>query len=309
VISINYKKLIKTRGMRLKILSALEFIPDKPMLYLQYFLKFNRLLNLRNPKRFTEKLQWYKLYYRDPLMKKCVDKYLVRDYVESKGLDDLLNELYGVYNVPEEIDFDLLPNEFVIKTTDGGGGNNIIIYRNKDDFNIKQTKSKLNNWLNLRKNLSGGREWSYRNSKSRIIIEKLLVNKNNAAAGINDYKFFCFNGKPEYIVVDKDRYIEHKRNFYDINWNFIKVESDHPYFGDTMAKPDNLDEMIEIASILAEDFPFVRVDLYNIDGEIIFGELTFYPWSGYVQFKPDEFDFTLGKELSLPESYRPELEN
>jgi hypothetical protein len=301
----NYKKIIKNREVRLKILSSLEFIPDKLMIYFQYFLKFNRLLSLKNPERFTEKLQWYKLNYRDPLMVKCVDKYLVRDYIKSKKLNSLLNEVYGIYNHPDEIDFSVLPNQFVIKTTDGGGGNNIIICKDKKKINIKNAKNNLLNWLNSNKSLSGGREWSYRHSKSRIIIENYIENPENSKAGISDFKFFCFNGKPEYIVVDIDRYIDHKRNFYDVQWNLIDVESDHSNFGDTMSKPDNLDDLLKVATILSEDFPFVRVDLYNVENEIIFGELTFYPWSGYVQFKPDSFDYELGDKFELPEKLNP----
>lgn len=134
---------------------------------------------------------------------------------------------------------------------------------------------------------------------SRIIAEKLLVNRKNPEAGINDYKIICFKGKPKVIIVDVDRYIGHKRNFYDCEWNYLGVESDCCSFGDKLPKPKNLDRMLEVASILSEDFPHVRVDLYDIDDKIIFGELTFYPWSGYVQFTPDSFDYELGKDFDI----------
>src|SRR5699024_6110827 len=150
-----------------------------------------------------------------------------------------------------------------------------------------------------RQKKNGGREWAYYNLNPRIIIEKYLVNEESPEAGITDYKFFCFNGKPKYIVVDIDRYVGHKRNFYDVNWNFLDVSSDCPNYSDTIQKPDGLDEMLEVATTLSRDFPFVRVDLYYVNNRVIFGEMTFYPWSGYVNFKPDNFDFILGEKFNL----------
>ena len=127
-----------------------------------------------------------------------------------------------------------------------------------------------------------------------------MEDSDNSFNGINDYKILCFNGKAKYIWVDVDRQTSHKRNFYDLDWNYIDVESDHPNFGDCLKKPQNLDEMIKIANIIAIDFPFVRVDLYSVDSKIIFGELTFYPCTGYLIFKPDKFDFLLGQDFILP---------
>ena len=148
---------------------------------------------------------------------------------------------------------------------------------------------------------SAGREWAYGGSSKKIIVEELLEDNSNKDKGISDYKFLCFNGKPVYVVYDKDRFSDHKRNFYDVNWNYVKVDSDCPCFEDSVKKPENYEKMVEIASVLSRDFPAVRVDLYNIEGKIYFGELTFYPWSGYVQYTPDSFDFELGKYFVLPE--------
>ena len=145
-----------------------------------------------------------------------------------------------------------------------------------------------------------GREWSYKNIVPRIIAEELIEDENNQFSGINDYKFICFNGEPKYIVLDVDRYKNHKRNFYDLSWNFLDVSSDLPNFGDCVPIPDCLNQMLTIASTLSENFPGMRVDLYCVNGKIYFGELTFYPWSGYVNFNPDEFDFILGNEFILP---------
>lgn len=293
----NYKKIIKNPTARARILDLLRFIPDKLMLKIQYRIKTGRSLDLKNPRRYTEKLQWYKLNYRNPLMHQCVDKYKVREYVESKGLSNILVGLIGKYNAVDEIDWESLPNQFVIKTTNGGGGLNVVVCSNKTTFDINCAKEKLK--CKQVKTRSGGREWAYYGLEPGIVVEELLINNDNPTAGINDYKFFCYNGKPEYIVVDVDRYIGHKRNFYDCEWNNLYIESDCSSLDRIIKKPKNLDIMLEIASKLSEDFPYVRVDLYNCEGKIYFGEMTFYPWSGYVLFSPDEFDFIFGKDFKL----------
>lgn len=290
-----YKSLLPSQNLRFKILESLSWIPDKWMLSIQYLIKLHRLINWKHPKRFTEKIQKYKTDYRNPLMHICVDKHNVRKYVESKGLSGILNKSLGVFKDADEINYDLLPDKFVIKTTNGGGGQNIVICKNKAELEYKETNTKLNNWLRL-KAVDAGREWAYTGiTEPKIIIEEFLTNEKNLDEGIEDYKILCFNGKPESIILDCDRYSSHKRNIYDPGWNRLDVVSDCPGKDTIIEKPDNLDEMLKIASILSEDFPFVRVDLYNISGKVIFGELTFYPWSGYVNFTPDSFDYELGK--------------
>lgn len=229
----------------------------------------------------------------------CVDKYRVRSYVESKGLSEILNTCYGVYSTAEEIVFNKLPKSFVIKTTDGGGGNNVLIIKNIQAEIIPHICKKVNSWLNI-KDINAGREWAYTGiKKSQIVVEELLVNKDKPNAGIDDFKILCFNGSPKYIIVDKDRYVDHKRNFYTPEWERINVSTDHPQFEESYPKPKNFERMLEVARILSEDFPFVRVDLYNLDGRIYFGELTFYPWSGYVKFTPDSFDEILGSIMDI----------
>ena len=295
----DYKRIIKSQRIRFAILNLLSWVPDKMMIKLQYRIKMGRKLNLKNPERFTEKLQWYKLYYRNPIMHKCVDKYEVRKYIKSKGLESILNKLYGVYERPEEIDFDKLPNKFVIKTTSGSGGQNVYVCEDKSKLNITELISKLKYWLKLNPKKSFGREWAYESTNNRIIVEKYLEGNDEGLSGINDFKFFCYNGKVEYIVFDGDRYVRHKRSFYDRNWNYIDIQSDCDKLDNIIKKPKNLKEMIEVAEKLSSDFPFVRVDLYSIKGKIYFGELTFYPWTGYVQYDPDEFDYDLGKNFPL----------
>lgn len=300
MVIMNYKKVIKNRGMRLKLLTLLNWIPDKAMIKFQYRLKTGRKLNLKNPVRYTEKLQWYKLYYRDPLMAQCADKYTVHKYVKSRGLGSILNELYGVYDSINDIDFDKLPNEFVLKRTNGGGGNDIIICNDKSKFDIKKALEKMNNWTKINKN-GGGREWVYYKVKPRIIAEKLISAYDN---DLVDYKFFCFNGKPYCLYIINGRKLgeEIKLGIFDLKYNQL------PYFRDDEKKilkcpkkPRNFDEMVNIAKYLSEDFPHVRVDLYNVHEKVIFGELTFFDGSGYQSYEPDEFDFILGEQFKLPQ--------
>lgn len=293
----NYKKIIRNQDLRFKILHFLRFIPDKVMVSIQYRIKLGRYPNLKSPQRYTEKLQWYKLYYRTELMTQCSDKYLVRKYVESKGLGNILNKLYAVYDSVDEINIDLLPDKFVMKTTNGSGTN--YICTDKAKLNLDVIKKEFSKWLK-RDIYSSGREWSYKNIKPRIIVEELLEDGSNTFSGINDYKFFCFNGKPKYVVLDVDRYVDHKRNIYDIDWSYMDVFYEYPKLGDVIKKPEGFEEMVRVANILCEDFPCVRVDLYCVNHRVYFGELTFYPSTGYIQFEPDEFDYELGCQFMIP---------
>lgn len=291
-----YKKFIPKK-MRFKILNFLSFIPDKTMIKIQYRIKLGRRLNLDNPQRYTEKIQWYKLYYRNEKMPICVDKYRVREYIKSKGLGNILVDLYAVYDSQSDIQWERLPEKFILKTTNGSGTN--IICKDKTKLSQKALVDRVASFFK-QSNASAGREWAYSYVKPRIIIEQLLEDPNSKDGSINDYKFLCFNGKPEYIVLDVERFTKHKRNIYDINWNDLHIISDCPCSEKEYLPPSNLSDMIEIAKKLSEDFPAVRVDLYSVEGRVYFGELTFFPWSGYVQYEPDSFDFEMGKKFVLP---------
>lgn len=292
-----YQKIIKSRKVRQKILSLLRFIPDKIMVKIQYRIKFGRKLNYDNPLRFTEKIQKYKLEYRDDLITKCVDKFEVRDFVKKRNLEDILVKLYGVYSSFEEINFSKLPNKFVIKTTNGSGGLNVSIVNDKDSFNFDEIKNNMK--LEKIQTRTGGREWPYYEIEPKYIIEQLLINSDNPEAGIDDYKIFCYNGKAKFVVVDVDRFIGHKRNIYTVDWIDLETSTDCPKIDREIKKPLNYEHMIEVAEKLSNGFPFVRVDLYNNKGKIYFGEMTFYPWSGYVQFNPDDIDFLLGQDFII----------
>lgn len=276
-------------------------LPDKQMLQLEYRIKNGRRLNLTNPVRFTEKIQWYKCYYRNPLMLQCTDKYQVREYVNRKlGTSQYLNNLYLLVDRAEDIDFDSLPEQFVIKTTDGSSGDNVLIVKNKQELDIPQAIKKVNKWRN-RRNYVISREWAYRGAgKSQIVVEQYLKDSSNADEALNDYKFLCFNGKFQYMWVDKDRYTNHTRCFYDRDFKWIPgIDFEYPASATEFPLPDNVKDMVPIAEKLSEDFPFARIDLYNIQGRIVFGEITFYPGSGFHNTTPDSFDFELGRHWKM----------
>jgi len=250
----NYKKIIKNRKARLKIIKLFNWLPDKQMIKLQYWIKTGRKLNLKNPKRFTEKLQWYKLYYRDPLMAFCSDKFLVRQYVKSKGLEHILNEIYGVYDDVNQIDFDRLPNQFVLKKTTGGGGNEIIICKDKSKFDIEKAKEIMKDWTKKESN-GGGREWVYFQWKPRIIVEK-YINFDNEE-GLVDYKFFCFEGKAHYLYVINGRKLGVKTNLgiFDLNYKMLPYfRTDEDKMINIPPKPKNSDRMIKIAEFYLKIF-------------------------------------------------------
>jgi hypothetical protein len=295
----DYKRIIKSQPLRFAILRFLSLVPDAIMLRFQYRIKFGRWPNLKHPKRFTEKLQLYKMKYRNPVMHQCVDKYEVRKYIEGKGLGTILNRLYGVYERPEDIDFDALPNQFVMKTTTGSGGQNVIIVKDKTSSNINELRRKLRKW-NGANNLGAlsGREWAYYTCKPRIVVEDLLNDSSVKDSSLTDYKFFCFNGEPKCVQIDTGRYDGHRQNYYDMQWRSLGVHCTYPE-GKSQPVPIKFDVMKRYAAQLSADFPFVRVDFYNVNGAIYFGELTFYPSSGYGEFHPDSFDFQLGSLFDI----------
>ena len=301
----DYKKIFKSQELRLKLLRLLDFVPDKLMIRIQYRLATGKRLNLQNPTRFTEKIQWYKLYYRDPLLVKCSDKYAVRDYISQKGLEDILVPLYGAYDNAEDIDFKKLPNKFVLKTNNGSHTN--ILCDDKEKLNKDETIKTLNQWLTKRSSKLG-REWSYYDIKPKIVCEKYLDKDENN--DLVDYKFFCFNGEPFYLYAITERFLPGgaKLSIYDMEFNKLPYRRpDIALIDKKLEKPKNFDRMIEIARVLSKDFPHVRVDLYNIDGQIYFGELTFYNGSGYKIYVPEEFDFIVGKKFVIPKRYEMRL--
>lgn len=278
----------------------LKIIPSKIYLKQVYSKNFNKKLNLNDPQRFTEKIQWKKLYDHNPLYTKCADKYLVREYVKEKIGEKYLIPLLYQTDKPEEIPFDKLPLPYIIKANHGCGWN--IIIRDRKDIHKKEIISKCRNWL--KSNIYFiGREWQYKDIKPRVLIEKLILDERGLIP--EDYKFQCFGGKVEFIQVDTDRFDNHKKSFYDSNWKFLPFvwctqKNNKPTFeaDNKINKPKNLKKMVKIAEKLSKDFDFVRVDLYFIDNKIYFGELTFTPSSGLDIFFPEKYNLIYGKKLN-----------
>ena len=295
----NYKKIIVSRRLRFAVLKMLSFVPDSLMVRIQYFIKLHRWPNLRHPQRFTEKLQWYKLHYRNPLMGQCVDKYLVRNYIEAKGYKNILNELYGVYEDISHVDLSALPKKFVMKKSDGlGAGNYVLLCKDKDELDTVAIRRILETWQRESR-INPGREWAYNAcQKSYIVVEK-FIESDIENGGLIDYKFLCFNGRCQYVYVIADREMGDKCGLNIYTRDFVKIDayrSDEKRLDRDILKPDNYLEMLSIAEDLAHDFLHVRVDLYSVHHHIIFGELTFYDGSGYQSYTPDSFDFELGKD-------------
>lgn len=287
---------------KIMVLSILRdygsWIPDKQFVQMMYYLKMGKRLNLNHPVTFNEKLQWLKLYDRKPEYTMMVDKNAVKGYVaEIIGEEHIIPTL-GVWDRPEDIDFKELPQQFVLKTTHGGGGNGVVICKDKSAFDSNAAIHLLRKAMN--KNIyTNYREWAYKDVKPRIIAEKYLSDTDGE---LNDYKIFTFNGEPKIIELDYNRFKGHQRNLYDFNWN--KIEAVIEYTSDPeiiFKKPDVLEELYRITSILSKGIPHVRVDCYIVDNRIYFGELTFYHGSGFERICPLSYDFQMGDWINLPE--------
>lgn len=250
-------------------------------------------LNLINPTTFNEKLQWIKVYYRKRIMTICADKYGVRKIVKEKIGKEFLNEIYGVYESVEDIDLTELPNKFVFKSTHSSG--HVFICTDKDKVNWKKEFNKMKSWLKENYYYIGG-EWVYKNIKPRIICEKLLE------SNIIDYKMYCFNGKVKYTQVISNRVDDNfNTNYYDLNWNPIEVNRlDRKKSDNELPRPKNHMKMIKFSEILSEEFPFARIDFYEVEGHLYFGEITFFPVNGFIKFSSYEEDRKWGSYLDLP---------
>lgn len=268
-------------------------ITDEEFVKKFYKNAFGNELDLENPVTFNEKLNWLKLNLKNPNATICADKYEVRKYIENKGYGYILNDLLGVYDNVEEIDIDRLPDRFVLKGTHGSGWN--LIVKDKNKVNWKPWKLIMKSWL--RQNFYYyGREWVYKDIKPRIICEKFLEDSNKE---LLDYKIYCFNGIPKFIQIDVDRFTNHTANYYDIEWNEMDFQYDDENSGRKIEKPKNLKQMLEISKVLSEEFEHVRVDFYEVDGKLYFGELTFFTASGTGKFNPEKYDEIIGSWLHL----------
>lgn len=290
-------KKIKRFGLR--TLRKMRFLPPKFYARVLYEYHTGKKLNLENPKEFNEKIQWYKVFYHPSILTQLVDKYAVRQYVEEKIGAQYLNEIYGVYEKADDIPFNKLPNKFAIKATHTSSHN--LIVSNKKTLNIPKAIKQINKWLGINQYYRMGQEWAYKDVQPRIVIEKFLTNEGQNS--LIDYKFFCFNGTPKFVEIHIDRETDHKQSIYDLDFKLLPFGrgSKEKSISCEIEKPVNFDEMVSLAKKLSENFPFVRVDLYSIEGKTIFGEMTFYPADGCRrEFYPDEYNEIIGNYFELP---------
>jgi hypothetical protein len=271
-------------------------MPDRMYCNYRYFKRHGKFIDFKNPKTFNEKIQWLKIYGNLQKYTNLVDKYEVRKHIAETIGEKYLIPLIGVWDKFEDIDFEKLPSQFVLKCTHDSAS--AVICMDKTVLNIKETQNKLNRCLK-RNYYNGGREIQYKNIKPRIICEKYMVDESGFE--LKDYKIFCFSGVPKIIQVDFGRFINHKRNLYDIEWNYIPAYIKYPTDPNLIiAKPKKLAEMLNLAKILSKNIPHVRVDFYLIHDEIYFGELTFTHGNGFEKFEPEEFALQMGNWIELP---------
>ena len=255
-------------------------------------------MDINHPVTYSQKIQWLKLYDPNKNRSMLTDKVAVRNWIKEKIGEQYLVPIYGVYNSFDEIDFDSLPNQFVLKTNHSSGWN--IVVKNKADFDKKKAKKKFDKWMKMDYAFWTEYEPHYSSIVHKIIVEKYM---EDSTGNLVDYKFLCFNGKPEFVWVDFDRFENHKRNVYNMNWE-LQPWSQFTY-GNYLPEggvpvPKGFSDMKKIASILCQGFIHVRVDLYNIDGKIYFGEMTFTNGSGFEQLYPTEYETIIGNYIKLP---------
>lgn len=283
-----------------------KWISDKKYLEIKYRLVMKKKLDLNNPQTFNEKLQWLKLYDRNSEYTTMVDKYEAKKYIANIIGKKYIIPTLGVWDKFEDIDFDELPNQFVLKPTHTSG--NVFICKDKTKINYNKLKKDVNKWLK-RRYYYLHREWPYKNVKPRIIAEKYMASREQKE--LVDYKFFCFNGEPKFIYISEglSNHETAKMSFADMNYHITNFyRKDYKPFKVLPTKPINFEKMKELAKMLSKNISFVRVDFYEIEEKVYFGELTFYPGSGFIPFEPKEYDEILGNWLELPKEKREENE-
>lgn len=285
-----------TRTIYLKML---QLIPDRIYLKILYKRIMGKPLNLKNPQTFNEKIQWLKLYDRNPLYTTMVDKYEAKKYVANIIGEEYIIPTLGVWDKFDEIDFDSLPEQFVLKCTHDSGG--LVIVRDKNSFDKAAAKEKINSCLNNNFYWQG-REWPYKNVKPRIIAEQYM--EDSSTQELRDYKFFTFDGVPKalFIATERNGEEETKFDFFDIDFKHLPFTNGHPNAEIRPAKPETFEQMKNLASELSKKIPQLRVDFYEVNGKTYFGELTLSHWSGLKRFDPDEWDSIFGSWIKLPDT-------
>lgn len=295
------KRFLTNRSLRFSYLSEmglLKWMPDSMYLKNKYRTLLGRKLDLDNPKSFNEKLQWLKIHDRKSAYTTMVDKYAVKQYVANRIGEEYIIPTLGVWKHFDDIDFDNLPNQFVLKCTHDSGG--LVICKDKRMLDKAVAKKKIETCLK-RNYYWSGREWPYKNVPKRIIAEQYLSNDEKSDE-LSDYKVLCFNGEPKLIEIHKGRFSgHHTQDFYDVNWNKTEFEQpEDPLSDEIMEKPVFADKMLELSRILAENIPHVRIDWYYTGGKLLFGEITFFDGSGFCPFI-DNQDEILGSWITLPQ--------
>lgn len=275
-----------------------KLIPDRQYLKIKYRASIGKKLNLKDPKTYNAKLQWLKIYDRNPEYTKLVDKYEVKSYVAEKIGDEYIIPTLGVWDSVEDIDFDMLPNRFVLKCTHDSGG--LVICKDKTSLDIAEAKRKLSKSLKS-EFYYVGREWPYKNVKPRILAEAYM--EDTGSGELRDFKFYCFDGEAKAVLIATDRQKEGEKakyDFYDMSFEHLDVRRGCQNSMKALDKPETFENMKLIAQTLSKGFPHVRIDLYEVDGKNYFGEMTFYPGNGMVPFVPEKWDYTFGSWLKLP---------
>lgn len=287
-------------GISLARRGWLDLLPDKIYLSIMYRANFGKRLNWEEPKTYNEKLQWLKLHDRKPIYCKMVDKYDAKHFAAERiGSEYVAPVLGGLWKHPDEIDFDQLPDQFVLKTTHDCGG--VVICRDKSRFDVRSAKEFLLEHLHRNYYLHC-REWPYKDLKPRIFAEEYL--SDGESDDLKDYKFFCFDGVPRLMFIASERQSEDqetKFDFYDMDFVHLPIINGHPNSENPLARPENFEKMKELAAVLSSGIPHLRVDFYECNGQLYLGELTFSHWGGFVPFEPDEWDEKIGSWLVLPE--------
>lgn len=275
------------------------FFPDKLYLSLLFRCKMGYWMDWKKPKTFSEKLQWLKLYDRNPEYTRLVDKYAVKDFAAKTIGEEYIIPTLGVWDRPEDIDWESLPQKFVLKTTHGGGGGGVVICKDKAIFDKNQAIETLKRCFksSIYRTL---REWPYKNIKRKVIAEAYL--EDSITEELRDYKFFCFNSEVKYLFVatGRQKYSEPFFNFFDADYHSLNIQQGHPRSEDLPAKPLCFDEMKVVASKLSKGLKQVRIDLYEVNGKVYFGEITFFHFAGVVPFNPEKWDYKFGEMIKLP---------
>ena len=286
-----FKSIVESLQMH----QLLNWMSDRLYLKIVYRAKIGKKLNINNPCLYNEKLQWLKLYDRREEYQVLVDKYRVREYISNTLGEEYLIPLLGKWDSPDEIEFDKLPNQFVLKCNHDSGS--VLICKDKANFDQEKAKQFLSGKM-ATNHYYLGREWPYKSVKPCIIAEKYMTPQNSDA--LVDYKYFCFNGEPKIMYWSKDKAEDPRTDFFDMNFNHLPIRMRDPNSEVLPDKPINFEKMKAIAKQLSKDYPHVRIDFYEINGKIYFGEFTFYHCSGFAEVKPEEWNHNLGNWIVLP---------